>query len=205
MSVMEQQPASTRRSYTDEYKRDAVAMVLDDGYKIVDVARRLSINAGTAFHDWRCKQQAPPSPQELEEARLVEEIRRIHTESDSTYGEPRITPELRDRGWDVNHKKVERLMRLHGIVGIHKPAKVRTTIPAEDAPPVPDLVERRFAPGVPDVAWIGDITYIPTGEGWLYLLSTQARSYRTIYNSVRPHEAIAMARPLDRYRQNPNP
>jgi transposase-like protein len=44
---MEQQPATTRRSYTDEYKRDAVAMVLDDGYKIVDVARRLSINAGT--------------------------------------------------------------------------------------------------------------------------------------------------------------
>ncbi len=47
MSVMEQQPAPTRRSYTDEYRRDAVAMVLDDGYKIVDVARRLSINAGT--------------------------------------------------------------------------------------------------------------------------------------------------------------
>jgi transposase InsO family protein len=62
-------------------------------------------------------------------------------------------------------------MRVHGIVGVHKPAKVRTTIPAEDAPPLPDLVGRRFDPGAPDVAWCGDITYIPTGEGWVYLAS----------------------------------
>jgi hypothetical protein len=71
----------------------------------------------------------------------------------------------------VNHKRVERLMRSHGIVGVHKPPKVRTTIPADDAPPLPDLVGRRFEVGAPDVAWIGDITYIPTGEGWLYLAS----------------------------------
>ncbi len=46
--------------------------------------------------------------------------------------------------------------------------RVRATIPAEDAPPLPDLVGRRFDPGAPDVAWVGDITYIATGEGWLY-------------------------------------
>ena len=56
-----------------------------------------------------------------------------------------------------------------GSSGSHKPAKVRTTIPAEDAPPLPDLVGRRFAPGKIDVAWVGDISYIPTGKGWLYL------------------------------------
>ena len=60
-------------------------------------------------------------------------------------------------------------MRVHGIVGVHKPAKVRTTIPADHSPPLPDLINRGFAPGAPDVAWVGDITYIPTGEGWLYL------------------------------------
>lgn len=48
----------------------------------------------------------------------------------------------------------------------------RTTIRAEDAPPLPDLVERRFSPGAPDFAWAGDITYIRTDEGWLYLAST---------------------------------
>ena len=49
------------------------------------------------------------------------------------------------------------------------PAKVRTTIPAEHNPPLPDLVGRLFNPGMPDVAWVSDVTYIPTGAGWLYL------------------------------------
>ncbi len=57
----------------------------------------------------------------------------------------------------MNQKRVERLMRAHGIVGVHKPAKIRTTIPADDAPPLPDLIGRRFAHGRPDVAWVGDI------------------------------------------------
>jgi transposase InsO family protein len=124
-----------------------------------------------AFNDWRARQAAGPTPAEVAEAELVEEIREIHGELDGVYGEPRITPELVGRGWRVNHKRVERLMRIHGIVGVHKPAKVRTTIPATDAPPLPDLIGRRFDPGEPDVAWVGDITYIPTGEGWLYVAS----------------------------------
>ena len=98
-------------------------------------------------------------------------MREIHAESDATYGEPRMTEELALRGRPVNHKRVRRLMRLHGIVGVFKPAKVRTTIPAEENPPMPDLVGRRFAPAAPDVVWCGDITYVPTGEGWLYVAS----------------------------------
>jgi transposase InsO family protein len=102
---------------------------------------------------------------------LVALMGEIHGEFDGTHGEPRMTAELARRGLVVNHKRVRRLMALHGLVGVHKPAKVRTTIPAEDAPPLPDLIGRRFAPAAPDVAWVGDITYIPTGEGWLYLAS----------------------------------
>ena len=78
----------------------------------------------------------------------------------------------RRQGYCANHKRIERLMRELDIVGVTERRRVRTTIQAEDAPPLPDLVERRFAPGEPDVAWAGDITYIPTGEGWLYLAST---------------------------------
>ena len=48
-------------------------------------------------------------------------------------------------------------MRVNGIYGVFKPAKVRTTIPAEDNPPIPDLIKRQFAPGCPDRAWVGDI------------------------------------------------
>lgn len=141
-----------------------------EGFPITAACKVAEVST-TAFDDWRRRQAAGPTESELAEARLVETMREIHAESDGTYGEPRMTAELRARGWDVNHKRVERLMRTHGIVGVHKPPKVRTTIAAEDAPPLPDLIGRRFDPGAPDVAWVGDITYIPTGEGWLYLAS----------------------------------
>ncbi len=124
-----------------------------------------------AFHDWRQRLAAGPTAAQQAEAELVGLMREIHAESDATYGEPRMTEELARRGRPVNHKRVRRLMRLHGIVGVFKPAKVRTTIPAEENPPMPDLVGRRFAPAAPDVVWCGDITYVPTGEGWLYVAS----------------------------------
>jgi len=124
-----------------------------------------------AFNDWRKRRAEGPTGAEQAEVELVGVMREIHADSDATYGQPRMTPELADLGFEVTHKRVERLMRKHRIVGVHKPAKVRTTIPAENNPPMPDLTGRRFAPGKPDVGWVGDITYIPTGEGWLYLSS----------------------------------
>jgi putative transposase len=141
-----------------------------EGFPITAACRVAEVST-TAFDDWRRREAAGPTAAECAEAALVAAIREIHDETDGTYGEPRMTPELRDRGWAVNHKRVERLMRVHGIVGVHQPPRVRTTIPAEHAPPLPDLIGRLFDPGAPDVAWVGDITYIPTGEGWLYLAS----------------------------------
>ncbi|MCA9831456.1 MAG: IS3 family transposase [Acidimicrobiales bacterium] len=154
-----------------------------------------------AFYDWRQRETVGPTEAEEAEAALVQEMREIADEFDESYGSPRMTAELRDRGWRVNHKRVERLMRAHGIVGIYKPAKVRTTIPAEDAPPLPDLVKRNFAPGVPDVAWVGDISYIPTGQGWLYLATViDLGSRRLLGYAMAEHmrtelvcDALAMA------------
>lgn len=122
-----------------------------------------------AFYDWCSRIAAGPTDAEVAEAELVQEMREIADEFDETYGSPRMAVELQNRGWVVNRKRVERLMKLHGIVGAHKPARVRTTIPAENNPPLPDLVKRNFKPGAPDVAWVGDISYIGTGQGWLYL------------------------------------
>jgi transposase InsO family protein len=99
------------------------------------------------------------------------EIRAIHTDSRGTYGSPRVTHELRRRGWRVNHKRVERLMADHGIVG-HRPRRRRgLTKPDAAAPPAPDLLGRLFDPDRIDVAWCGDLTFIPTDEGWPYLAS----------------------------------
>src|ERR687897_194614 len=66
-----------------------------------------------------------PSARQQEETRLVGEIRRIHARSHGTYGAPRVTAELRRCGWRTNHKRVERLMRGHGIVGPRPPRRRR--------------------------------------------------------------------------------
>lgn len=114
--------------------------------------------SSSAFDDWRRREAGGPTAAAREDAELVAAMGAIRDEFDGTYGEPRMTPELRERGWVVNHKRVERLMRVHGIVGVHKAPRVRTTIPAEVVSPLPDLIGRRFDPGAPDVAWVGDIT-----------------------------------------------
>lgn len=122
----------------------------------------------SAFYDWSSRPVGPTAA-ELEEAYLTDEIVDIHRASGGTYGQPRMTPELRRRGWVANHKRVERVMAEHGIVG-HRPRRRRSlTVPDQDAPPLPDLVGRLFDPDQLDDTWCGDITYVPTGEGWLYL------------------------------------
>ena len=122
-----------------------------------------------AFYGWSAARGAGPTDRERAEAALVEEIREIHAGSDGTYGSPRVTAELRGRGHRVNHKRVERLMRAHNIAGVRPRRPKRTTTPARSKPELPDLLRREFSPGAPDRAWCSDITYIRTGEGWLYL------------------------------------
>jgi putative transposase len=130
-----------------------------------------AVGVSTSAYYERCQRQAVgPSERQLAEAELVVLIREIYAESDGNYGAPRMTVELRHRGQVVNRKRVRRLMRRHGLAGRHH-RRVRTTIAGEHYGDLPDLVNRAFDPGAPDVAWVGDITYIPTGEGWLYLAS----------------------------------
>lgn len=122
-----------------------------------------------AFYDWCDKVASGLTPGEVADAELVAQIRAIHAESDGTYGQPRMTPALHDKGYCVNHKRVERLMREHGIVGHTPRRRVITTVQADDADNVGDLVKRDFVKPHADVAWCGDISYIRTWEGWLYL------------------------------------
>ena len=154
-----------------------------------------------AFYDWCQRREVGSTGTERFETELVAEMRRVHAEVDQTYGSPRMTVELRNRGWVVNHKRVERLMAVHNIVGVHKPARVCTTIPSDEHPEVPDLVSRRFAPGVPGVAWVGDITYVPTNQGWLYMATViDLGSRRLLGYAMADHmrtelvcDALAMA------------
>src|SRR6266508_1783693 len=78
--------------------------------------------------------------------RPIAEIRRIHARSGGTYGAPRVHAELRRRGWTANHKRVERLMRQHGIVGYRPRRRRGLTQPDTAAAPAPDLLGRLFDP-----------------------------------------------------------
>ena len=134
----------------------------------VTVACQAAEVSTSAFYAWAAR-RAPAAAAAQAEATLVAELRTIHRESKGTYGSPRVHAELRRRGWAVNRKRVERLMRIHGIVG-HRPRRRRSlTKPDAGAAPAPDLLGRLFDPDRPDVAWCGDLTYVPTDEGWLYL------------------------------------
>ncbi len=101
---------------------------------------------------------------------LVERIRAVHTDSDGAYGAPRVTAELRDGGMRVNHKRVQRVMRQFGIVGIRLRKKHRTTVPALGAAKVSDRIGRDFTAEAPNTKYVGDITYLPVaGAKPLYL------------------------------------
>lgn len=123
----------------------------------------------SAFYDWRAGHTYQPGDKERTDAELLAEIRRLHADSGEADGVRRITAELHRQGWPVNHKRVQRLMADHGLAG-HRPARRRSTTKRDTGEPaVPDLVGRHFRPAVLDHVWCGDLSYIPTGEGWLYL------------------------------------
>lgn len=139
-----------------------------DGFPVAAACRAAGVST-SAYYEWCRQRDAGPTQAQRIEAELLGEIRSVHADSGATYGSPRVHAELRRRGHAVNHKRVERLMRAHDLVGVNPRKRVRTTVPASQSESAPDLVHRDFAPGVPDQRWAGDITYIPTGEGWLFL------------------------------------
>lgn len=125
----------------------------------------------SGYYRWLSAEPAR-SARAAADAELAERIRQIHAEFDGTYGSPRITAELRQTGTRVNHKRVERVMRTHGIVGVHLRKKVRTTVPEPTAQAVPDLLQRDFTASRPNQRYAGDITYLPLPEGRFLYLAT---------------------------------
>ena len=120
----------------------------------------------SAYDRWKQHRDGIPAIAGTAERRLLKVIREIHAESDGTYGSPRVAGELRRRGWCVNHKRVGRLMRIWGIVG-EAPKKKRTTTIPDRSHRIGDRVRGDFPPDTPDTTWCGDISYIPTWEGFL--------------------------------------
>ena len=132
----------------------------------------------TGFHNW---ERRAPSDRALTDAWLTEKIKQIHDASRGVYGAPRIHAELRiEHGIRVGRKRVARLMKAAGISGVRPRKRWRTTIRIPGITPATDLVERDFRPAAPNVLWVADITYLRTGEGWLYLAGVQDAFSRQI-------------------------
>ena len=141
------------------------------------MCRVLGVNR-TSLHDWECR---PPSDRALTDAWLTEKIKRIHVASRGVYGSPRIHAELRlEHGIRVGRKRVARLMKAAGISGIKPRKRWRTTLRVPGVEPATDLVERDFRAGGPNLLWVADITYLRSGEGWLYLAAVQDTYSRAI-------------------------
>ena len=132
----------------------------------------------TGFHNW---ERRAPSDRALTDAWLTEKIKQIHDASRGVYGAPRIHAELRiEHGIRVGRKRVARLMKAAGISGVRPRKRWKTTIRIPGITPATDLVERQFRPDRPNVLWVADITYLRTGEGWLYLAAVQDAYSRQI-------------------------
>jgi putative transposase len=121
----------------------------------------------SGYYAWRLRAE---SPRKIANRELLGDIQRIHAHHRERYGAPRIHAELRAEGQTVSRKRIERVMRQHGIrARAPRRYRVCTTDSRHSLPVAPNLLDRNFVADRPNQVWLADITYIATGEGWLYL------------------------------------
>jgi putative transposase len=144
------------------------------------------------YYAWRSR---PPSTRSMANRELVAAIRRIHQDSGGRYGSPRVHALLRSQGRGISRGRIERLMRRHGIRAIMAPPRrARTTDSRHALPIAPNLLARDFAAAAPNRIWLADITYVPTGEGWLYLAAIMDLFSRKIVGwAMRDHLRTELA------------
>jgi putative transposase len=131
----------------------------------------------SGYYAWRDR---PESAREIANRDLAAQIRRIHAENRAVYGSPRVHAALRAEGRRIGVNRVARVMRHNRIQGRHKRRTPRTTDSKHAHPVAPNLLDRQFIAAAPNKAWLADITYVPTAEGWLYLAVVLDMSSRRV-------------------------
>ena len=174
-------------------------------HPVASLCRTLGISP-SGYYAWR---KRPLSPRARADVELTAHIHAVHRESRGTYGAPRIHADLAAQGIHVGCKRVARLMRCADLQGVSRRTQCRTTVRDDTARPAPDLVDRQFTAVGPDRLWVADITYVPTGAGFLYLaVVVDAWSRRVIGWAMAAHlrtelvlaaldMAVARRRPTD--------
>lgn len=131
----------------------------------------------SAFYDWL---KRPESKRKKDDRKLVKEIKRIHKESYETYGIRRVQAQLNEDGFQCGRNRVARLMRDNAIHSCLRRKYKATTNSNHRYPVAPNLVDQEFTATCPNELWFGDITYIPTDEGWLYLAAIEDTFHKKI-------------------------
>lgn len=120
----------------------------------------------SGYYAWKGR---PEAPRAKADAELVVEIKAAHKVGRGAYGSPRVHRELRANGRRIGKKRVERLMRSEGIAARKKRRFHHTTDSNHSHPIAPNILDRAFHVVLPNAAWVTDVTFVWTHEGWLYL------------------------------------
>jgi putative transposase len=135
-------------------------------FGVEPICRTLDVSASAYYQ----RATGERSERSVEDERLIARIREVHSENFECYGYPRVWHELRRQGEQVGRDRVARLMRQAGIQGAKRRGKPwRTTTPDPQAHKRADLVNRDFTADRPDELWVGDLTYLRTWAGRMYL------------------------------------
>jgi putative transposase len=134
-------------------------------YPVAALCRVLKVSE-SGYYAWVTR---PPSPRNRENARLEREIKASHQRTRETYGPSRLQRDLADYGIFVGIDRIKRIRRKLGLWCKQKRKFKATTNSKHTLPVAPNLLARDFTVSAPNRAWVSDITYIPTAEGWLYL------------------------------------
>ena len=134
-------------------------------FRTATLCRVLNVSR-SGFYDWQTR---VPSVRAQADVRLLAEIQRVHREHRETCGALKTWRVLNREGIAGGKHRIARLRRLHGIEARRKRRFRRITEHHHTAPPAPDLVNRVFRASAPNRAWVGDMTFVRTRQGWLYL------------------------------------
>jgi transposase InsO family protein len=154
-------------------------------YPVRVMCRVLGVSA-SGYYGWRGR---PPSARTMANVTLLGDVRRIQARQQGRYGSPRIHAALRAEGRGCSRGRVERLMRRHGIRALAgRRFRPCTTDSRHYLPIAPNLLAQHFVAPAPNRIWLADITYIATGEGWLYLAAVLDLATRKIVGwAMRDH------------------
>ena len=136
-----------------------------DQFSVTRMCRQLGVSR-TGYCQWRTR---APSERSMANAALDARVAAMHAGSQCSYGRPRIVRGLRAQGIQVSHERVRNSLKRQDLRPVYKRPYRVTTDSAHDKPIAPNVLDRRFDGWRVNQAWVADITYIATGEGWLYL------------------------------------